>query len=236
MEIHGVKLFFRREKAHPEPAPQENTPCGKAPAKAQDASHRIAQSQPVRKSKPPNSRQRRSSRRLAEFMRTQGTHESVAAATSEATNSPKARLRECPAHTRSCAQVSKTTPSETRGGPAAPRRNVTGNSPALLYANWKQEVLAGSPVENSDMEVAKTSPKRARESSCERRAPESGSSRSSCSTDGHTMTTPDSEVSLSAVSDNAQPLRRLEPLPSNGGKGFGGGKGKGGKGRGRGRC
>ena len=33
VEIHGVKLFFRiREKAHPEPAPQENTPCGKAPA------------------------------------------------------------------------------------------------------------------------------------------------------------------------------------------------------------
>ena len=67
MEIHGVKLFFRRERAYPEPEPYDRASCGKAPAKAQETWNRNAQSLPVRKLKPLNSRQRRSARRLAEL-------------------------------------------------------------------------------------------------------------------------------------------------------------------------
>ena len=37
MEIHGVKLFFRRERACPEPEPYDRASCGKAPAKAQES-------------------------------------------------------------------------------------------------------------------------------------------------------------------------------------------------------
>ena len=130
--------------------------------------------------------------------------------------------------------MSETTPSETCGEPVAERRDGAEVSASDLYATWKREVLTGSPVESSAMEeVTKTSPKRARGSSLERRAPGSGSSRSACSTsDEHT----DSELSMSAISDSAKPARRLVPWPPKGGKGRGGGKGKkGGKGRGRGR-
>ena len=237
MEIHGVKLFFRRERAYPEPEPYDRASCGKAPAKAQETRNRDAQSLPVRKLKPSNSRQRRSARRLAEFIRAQGACGSVAAADSGAMSSPNASPRECLARARGGAQGSETTPGETRGEPAAAKRIGAGDHAHILYSAWKQKVLAGSPAESSEMEATKTSPKRARGSSRERQAPESGGSRSSCSlrsTDEHT----DSEMNMSDISDSAKPVRRLEPWPPKGGKGRGGSKAKGkkgGKGRGRGR-
>ena len=69
VEVHGVKIFFRWTKTLSEQCPQDTTPCGRAPAKARDVSNRDAQPLPVRKSKPPNSRQRRSAKRLQDYIR-----------------------------------------------------------------------------------------------------------------------------------------------------------------------
>ena len=115
--------------------------------------------------------------------------------------------------------------------PAAARTDGAEASASTLYATWKQKVLAGSPAKSLEGE-AKTSPKRARGSSRERRAPESGSSSArslcSCSSDEH------------STCDSIR--RRLAPMPvephigamrgRGGGKSKGGGKGRG-KGRGK---
>lgn len=50
MEIHGLKLYFRREKTQSEQCTHDDTTCGKAPAKTQGTNNRSAQSRPPRKS------------------------------------------------------------------------------------------------------------------------------------------------------------------------------------------
>ena len=77
VEIHGVKLLFRWKGTHAVELSHDNKSCGEAPAKAREASSRFAQSLPVRTEKPMNHRQRRSARRMQDFMRSkQGPHTS----------------------------------------------------------------------------------------------------------------------------------------------------------------
>ena len=81
-------------------------------------------------------------------MRTKtGSHEKVAAAASDATNSPTANPRaELSARARGGANASESTPSEPRGGRTAGERACEDNHAFQLYAEWKQQALAGTPA------------------------------------------------------------------------------------------
>ena len=228
-------MFFRWERAHAPPVETNGGRYASASEKRTRGRSASAQRRPGTPAKEPNSRQRRSAKRLLEFMRAKGTHESTTAAPATAGRLPQASTNRPEPGLRTPAamdpkQRKQKTAAEDDGPKAA-------DHAAVLYTAWKQDALAGSPAKSTEMETDEGSPKRARERSRDKRAPESGGSRSSCScSSGHMstdMTTPDSDTYAGRP--------RLEPttveLPMGvmkGGKGCGGGKGKkGGKGRSR---
>ena len=148
VELHGVKMFYRWTVPHDSPLESKGGTAGsptRTPAKERSAN---ARSEPTAAPKKLNHRQRRSTARLLDYMRTKtGSHEKVAAAASDATNSPTANPRaELSARARGGANASESTPSEPRGGRTAGERACEDNHAFQLYAEWKQQALAGTPA------------------------------------------------------------------------------------------
>ena len=169
VELHGVKMFYRWTVPHDSPLESKGGTAGsptRTPAKERSTN---ARSEPTAAPKKPNHRQRRSTARLLDYMRTKtGSHGRVAAAASDATNSPTANPRaELSARARGGANASESTPSEPRGGLTAGERACEDNHASQLYAAAQAPpsttlaaVVATAPVEN-DTRMADVAPARA---------------------------------------------------------------------------
>jgi hypothetical protein len=233
-EIHGVKLLFRWERPHASPVESNGEERSSTTERRSHARPARAQVEAKPAAREPNSRKRRSALRLQVFMRSKGAHEGTTAAPAPAGSPPQASTSRPESGVRAPAAVG---PEQRRPKAVEIDSLKAADHAAELYTAWKQDALAGSPVQSTKMEVDTTSPKRARGSSRERRTPESGGSQSSisCSSDGHS--TDRGPAVLDRRESNLKPCKPMPVEPPMGAmRGRGGGKHKGGsKSRGKGR-
>ena len=226
-------MFFRWERAHAPPVETNGGRYASASEKWTRGRSASAQRRPGTPAKEPNSRQRRSAKRLLEFMRAKGTHESTTAAPATAGRLPQASTNRPESGVRTPAAMG----SKQRKPKAVENDSQTAAEHAAeIYQAWKMDALAGSPAQGKERETVEASPTRARGRTREKRAaPESGGSRSSCSCSSEhmstEMTTPDSDIY--AGRPRLEPIPIEPPMGAMRGRGSGQRKG-GGKSRGKG--